>query len=138
MATFFDTTSTLDLALLHSSVRAHADLNNVVDNVEREVLLNYTTRTGENTYEVELEGYDDDVPADSHATLKEALRQAIGKIVSHRLRLYDAKSHFQSEKLGDYSYSRGTDSGTLDVEWPVGWDVELNRLYRERDVWYHV
>ena len=138
MATFFDTDNRADVDLLYSEVRDHTELVRVVDGAERDILLKFQVRTAENTYEIYLEGYDDATPADSEATLKDALKYAVAKVAEHRLRFYDDKGVYESEKLVDYSYSRGAGAGPLDTDWPSGWDAELSEFYSEKKVWFHV
>lgn len=138
MATFFDSTTSSDVDLLYAGVRDHDELVAVVDEAERQILQKYTIRTGVNTYRVELEGYDDVTPADSHASLKEELRQAVAKVASWRLRFYDDTGAFQSETLGDYEYDHGRGAGAFDTQWPSGWDEGLDQFYSEIDVWIHI
>lgn len=124
-ATFFDTNAQNDLDLLHSSVRSHNELDNVVEQVEWKILDHYKQRKGlgvannadffryesgsdpDNEIKVRLVGYDQDTPADSEDDLKEQLRRAIGKAASWVLRNYDNPQGAQSITQGKRSVSYG-------------------------------
>lgn len=121
MATYFNSGS--DTALIHLSVRTHAELATVAAAVEDDVLRRFTLGFNSTDREVYLEGYETD--ADSADTsLKDALRRTIGEVTSHRLRHYDDKRGVVSESRGARSvtYASG-DSG--DPDWPDGWDYRL-------------
>lgn len=138
MAYFFNAADEDDLALLHSTVRRHAERDTTVEEAERDVLGEFTVRTGTNTYEVALEGYVDADPATSHATLKAALKRAIAKVVSYRLRGYDRNPGYQRERLDVYEYDRGSGSTRSSELWPTGWDRELRKFFSETQSWFHI
>ena len=138
MAYFLDVTDDDDLALVHASVRGHAELGTTVEESERDVLLKYTVRTGTNTYEVQLEGYVDSDPASSHATLVAALKRAVARVTSHRLRNYDRNPLYQKERLDVYEYDRGSGAGSATDMWPPNWDDELRKFFGETPVWFHI
>lgn len=127
MATFFDTSAQADLNLLHSSIRSHSELDNVVDLVEWKLLDHYKQRKGlgvannadffryesgadpDNEIQVRLVGYDQDTPSNSKADLQEQLKYTIAKAVSWVLRNYDvtqgATSIQQGKRSVDYGVS---------------------------------
>lgn len=127
MSTFFDTSEQADLDLLHSAVRDHAELDNVIDDVEWKIIDHYTQRKGlnranhadffryedgndpANEIQVRLVGYDQDTPADSKADLKAQLKRAIAKGASWVLRNYDVPQGVQSITQGQRSVEYGID-----------------------------
>lgn len=127
MATFFDTASLSDLDMLHSSIRDHAELDNVVNDVEWKIIDHYTQRKGlnranhadffryedgnapSNEIQVRLVGYDQDIPADSEAALKAQLKRAIAKAASWVLRNYEVPQGVQSIRQGQRSVTYGID-----------------------------
>lgn len=143
MADFFDISETSDTNLLHSEVRTHSELQNVVEKVEWEIIDRFSEREGGSlgnyseffAYEngsnpnaeikVRLIGYDEDTPANSETGLKEALRRTIADVVSWVLRSYD-----NSE--GVNSISQGNRSATFNFtspswrDWPEGWKNKLS------------
>lgn len=139
MAYFLDVTDEGDLALVHAIARGHAELTTVVDEAERDVLLKYTVRTGTNTFEVKLEGYNDVDPAASHATLVACLKRAVAYVASHRLRNYDRTPGYQKERLDVYEYDRGSGGAAATSDrWPTGWDAELRQFFGETSLWFHI
>jgi len=150
MADFFDTSAQSDLDLLHSSIRNHSELDNVVDRVEHNVIDHYKQRkqvyhtvTGkENLYgtsreiEVMLLGYDEQTPVDSDADLKEALKYTIADIVSYVLRTYDRQSGVESIQQGKRSitYRRAASDSR---SWQDGWSLPL-RNFDERTPLYGI
>jgi len=151
MATFFDTSKQDDLDLLHSSVRSHNEIDNVVDKVEYEILDYYKQRpsvplrlqTGrENLYttneiQVRLIDYDNDNPSNSEADLQEALRRTIAEIASWVLRNYDNnQADVQSIKQGKRSITyMGAAPSWKD--WPDGWQHYL-RNFDDREALYSI
>lgn len=138
MATFFNRDTKGDMDLIHSTVRNHPEVERIVVRTERDILLHYTVRTGLDTFTVSLTGYNEENPSASTARLRELLKHAIADVASHRLRNYHRNPALQSERLEQYQYDRGSYSGVADYDWPQGWDAELNRMFSERDVWFHV
>lgn len=153
MATFFDTSVQTDLNLLHSDVREHDEVDNVIDKVEWEILNHYKqrpsipirVRTGSENLkigpessdiEVQLIGYDSDTPADSDDGLKEALKRAIAHVASWVLRNYDNAQGVSSITQGKRSI---TYAGTVpDInDWPDGWGATLKN-YDDREALYSI
>ncbi len=143
MSTFFDTDVQADLDLLHSSVRDHAELDNVASQVEWEIIDHFSQRpyklrsnydaffeyeSGSDEsqeIEVRLIGYNSTTPASSEAGLKEALRRTIGKVVSEVLRDYDNANDVQSITQGKRSITYAGKVPTWD-EWPDNWKGYLS------------
>lgn len=143
MSDFFNTSDLADINLLHSTVRNHDELDNVVDSVEWEIIDSFTQREslGLSTVdaffeyesgadptaslEVRLVGYDSATPANSEAGLKIAIKRTIADIVSWVLREYTNTQGVQSISQGRRSI---TYSGTVPSwrEWPDGWDIKLS------------
>ena len=138
MAYFLDVTDDDDLALIHASVRGHEEMATTVDESERDILMKYTVRTGINTYEVQLEGYNDSDPASSNASLVESLKRIVARVASHRLRNYDRNPIYQKERLDVYEYDRGSGAGVASDKWPDGWDDELRKFFGETPMWFHI
>jgi len=138
MATFLDIDTIEQRNLLHSKIRTHPEVSRVVDRVERDILNYYKYRTGLNTYDIALEGYDDTTPSASNAELIVALRDAVADVASYRLLNYSKNPNFQSERLEQYTYDRGTSAGEGNYDWPSGWNRVLNRFFSERAPWYAV
>lgn len=150
-ATFFDISAQADLNLLHSSIRDHQELDNVVDKVEYEILDFYKQRpsvplrlqTGrENLYstndiQVRLIDYDNDTPANSEADLKEALKYTIAEVSSWVLRNYDNdQGGVQSIQQGKRSISYMGAAPSWD-RWPDGWRHYLKN-FDDREALYSV
>lgn len=151
MADFFDHSSADDKKLLHSSVRSHSELENIVDQVEKQIITYFKERpsvetritTGKenlaktpNAIEVQLIGYDEDDPPGSDADLKEALKNAIGFVVTAVLRDYDKQQGgVESIQQGNRSitYAKASDWRT----WPDGWKTRSGlHLFDDREgVW---
>ena len=148
-AIFFDVDSN-DLDLLHSSIRDHAELRKVVDNVEYEVLDYYkqrpsiplTLQTGrENLYttndiQVRLIDYDNDNPANSEQDVKNALKRTIAEITSWVLRNYDNMQNVKSISQG----KRSIEFYGLAPSWkdfPKGWQRWL-RNFDDREALYSI
>lgn len=144
MADFFDTTVAADKNLLHADVRTDAELDNVIDQVEWEIIDFYSQRTGlgvanyadffryengadpDNEIKVRLVGYDQTTPTSSQADLKQALRRTIADVASWALRNYyvsqDVKSITQGKRSVEYS-------GTLSWrDFPDGWRRRLKNF----------
>jgi hypothetical protein len=139
MSYFFDFT---DLSLIHSDVREHPELSNVIDRVEWEILDAFSQRdlqglttvqaffeyeTGRDPNDeilVRLAGYDQASPTDSEDGLKEALRRTIANIANELLRGYDRERGVQSVRQGQIAIMYGTPSGYVPswTDWPSGWD----------------
>ncbi|NIT56781.1 MAG: hypothetical protein GWN00_11275, partial [Aliifodinibius sp.] len=91
---------------LHSSIRTHDELDNVIDQIEWEIIEFYSQRNGlgvanyedffryengadpDNEIKVRLVGYDQTTPTDSTADLKTALKRTIADVASYVLRNY--------------------------------------------------
>lgn len=124
MATFFNVTGeTNDSALLHHSIRSHAEAQNVVDATERDILSCFTRGMSDSSQFVALEGYEDDAPASSEAGLKADLKYTIGEVASHRLRYLDDDPKATLSVRG--SRKLGRKAGALDPMWPSGWERRL-------------
>lgn len=149
-AIFFDTADADDLALLHSSVRTNAELSNVVDNVEYEILDYYkqrpsiplSLRTGrENLYttneiQVRLIDYDNDTPSNSEQDLKDALKKTIAEITSWVIRNYNNEQNISSIQQGKRSVSfYGLAPSWKDF--PSGWNRWLKN-YDDREAVYSI
>jgi len=136
--------------LLHSSVRDHAELANVVDNVEYEILDYYkqrpsiplTLQTGrENLYttneiQVRLIDYDNDTPANSEQDVKDALKRTIAEITSWVLRNYDNMQNVKAISQG----KRSIEFYGLAPSWrdfPKGWQRWL-RNFDDREALYSI
>lgn len=147
MADFFDTTENDDLNLLHSTVRDHDELDNVVDQVEWEIINHYSQRPQDrgrirsgnenlgtvNTIEVMLIDYDG---TDSPDGLKDALKRTIADVAEGILLNYDNERGVQSKRQGQRAISyRGAnlDSRT----WPSGWSYRLKN-YDDREAVYAI
>lgn len=143
MANFFDTSVQADLNLLHSSIREHDELDNIVDKVEWEIIELFTQREGQNRgtwqdffeYEngndpnnelkVRLVGYDSTTPTDSDADLKEALKRTIARVTSWVLRDYNNAQGVTSISQGQRSVSYAGSVPSWQ-EWPDDWDRLLH------------
>lgn len=143
MANFFDTSAQADLNLLHSSIREHDELDNIVDKVEWEIIELFTQREGQNRgtwqdffeYEngndpnnelkVRLVGYDSTTPTDSDADLKEALKRTIARVTSWVLRDYNNAQGVTSISQGQRSVSYAGSVPSWQ-EWPDDWDRLLH------------
>ena len=149
MATFFDIPQ--DENLLHSSVRANDELQNVIDNVEYEILDYYkqrpsiplTLQTGrENLYttneiQVRLIDYDNDNPENSEADVKEALKRTIADVASWGLRNYDnTQGGVQSIQQGKRSITY-MGSAPSWRDWPSGWNARLKN-FDDREALYSI
>ncbi len=141
MADFF--TLPQDENLLHSSVRDNAELQNIVDQVEFEMIEAFKQRDMQRltTYEqffeyefgrdpldrikVRLVGYDEDDPNSSDEDLKELLKRTIAKVTSWVLRNYDNADKAQMIKQGQRSISY---AGVVPSykDWYSGWDNMLH------------
>lgn len=140
-AIFFDVDSADDLALLHSSVRTNAELSNVIDAVEYEIIDHYkqrpsiplTLRTGrENLYStneitVRLLHYNNDNPANSEQDVKDALKKTIAEVASWVLRNYDNNADVTSVRLGRFSTNFRGSMPTW-REFPSGWSRWLSNF----------
>lgn len=150
MADFFNPAN--DVNLLHSSIRTHSELSNVVEKVEYEIIDFYSQRpsipirvkTGSENLrigpnstgiEVQLIGYDPDDPTNSDADLKEALRRSIAKIVEWVLLGYNDTSKVKSESMGRWSAEYITVPSYK--EWPNGWN-NLLKNFDDREALYSV
>jgi len=145
MSDFFDTSAQADLDLLHSSVRNNAELDNVVDKVEWQIIDYFSQREGtyRTTYSdfyqyedgndplneilVRLVGYDQDTPTNSLADLQEALRRTIAEVVSYVLRKYDRQSGVSSVQQGKRSISY-MQAATDPNSWPDSWKSRLKNF----------
>lgn len=138
MPDFFDISSQADLNLLHSDVRTHNELLNVVEKVEWEIIDYYKQREGvlgvtnysdffeyeagndpDNEIKVRLVGYDQTTPADSRADLKAQLKRVIARGTSWVLRNYSVTQGVQSIRQGQRSVTYGIDVPTWD-QFPSG------------------
>lgn len=159
-ATFFDATEDYDKALLHSSVRTHAEADRVAEEVEQEIIERYTlsgTPTlnervsgvsaylyyyAENNlwYTVALLGYNPTLSsaAGYSATRSawtgfcKAFRRVIADVTSHRLRHYHAEADVVAESAGRESWTYGQ---SRDLRWPRGWDRPLSKYDKKPPVW---
>jgi len=122
VATYFDSTDADDKALLHASIRAHAELANVAALVEEEVLRHYTLGDTASGREVYLQGYTADADA-ADAALRESLRRTVGEVTSHRLRHYDKEPGLVRESRG--GRSKQWSAKGVDPNWPDGWTRRL-------------
>lgn len=148
MADFFDTSKDEDLNLLHSSVRTHDEVDNVVNQVEWNILDHYSQREGQswgnyddffeyeqgndptNEIKVRLVGYDSEDPTNSEADLQEALRRTIADVSSWVLRNYHRSQGVDEIQQGNRSYS--SSSGVPSWrEWPHGWQNKLSNFSAE-------
>lgn len=147
MADFFDTSAQADLDLLHSSIREHPELDNMVDKVEFEILQFYSQRENDHwdnywdffKYEkgaptsteilVRLVGYDQDTPTNSEADLQEALRRTIAEVASWALRNYSNSPGAHNVTLGRFSTGSGglSDLPTVN-DWPDNWNRFLKNF----------
>ena len=141
MADFFDINPVADQSLLHSSIRDDAELQNVVDQVEWEIIDYFRQReslrsdivsgkenlTSTQSINVMLIGYDQATPTDSRDDLQEALRRTIADITNWVLRNYSNPQGFQSKSQGNRSY---TATGVIPTwrEWPDGWKSKLRNF----------
>ena len=141
MADFFDINTVADQSLLHSSIRDDAELQNVVDQVEWEIIDYFRQReslrsdivsgkenlTSTQSINVMLIGYDQATPTDSRDDLQEALRRTIADITNWVLRNYSNPQGFQSKSQGNRSY---TATGVIPTwrEWPDGWKSKLRNF----------
>ena len=145
MADFFDINPVADQSLLHSSIRDDAELQNVVDQVEWEIIDYFRQRENQSlaTYadffeyesgasldrdiKVRLVGYDQATPTDSRDDLQEALRRTIADITTWVLRNYSNPQGVQSKSLSKRSY---TATGVIPTwrEWPDGWKSKLRNF----------
>ena len=147
---FFDTASSDDLDLLHSSVRTNDELENVVANVEYEILDYYkqrpsiplTLQTGrENLYttneiQVRLIDYDNDNPSNSEQDLKDALKKTIAEISSWVIRNYETPQGVNSIQQGKRSISYHGLSPTWN-DFPSGWRRWLKN-FDDREALYSI
>ena len=141
MADFFDINPVADQSLLHSSIRDDAELQNVVDQVEWEIIDYFRQReslrsdivsgkenlTSTQSINVMLIGYDQATPTDSRDDLQEALRRTIADITTWVLRNYSNPQGVQSKSLSKRSY---TATGVIPTwrEWPDGWKSKLRNF----------
>ncbi len=144
MADFFDTSEQADLNLLHSSIRTHDELDNVIDQIEWEIIEFYSQRNGlgvanyedffryengadpDNEIKVRLVGYDQTTPTDSTADLKTALKRTIADVASYVLRNYSVTQDVTSITQGKRSV---TYAGTLSWrDFPNGWRRRLKNF----------
>jgi len=141
MADFFDINTVADQSLLHSSIRDDAELQNVVDQVEWEIIDYFRQReslrsdivsgkenlTSTQSINVMLIGYDQATPTDSRDDLQEALRRTIADITTWVLRNYSNPQGVQSKSQGNRSY---TATGVIPTwrEWPDGWKSKLRNF----------
>jgi hypothetical protein len=141
MSYFFDFT---DLSLIHSDVREHPELPNVIDRVEWEILDAFSQRdlqglttvqaffeyeTGRDPGDeilVRLSGYNQVDPPESEDGLKEALRRTIATVASELMRSYEGSRGVQSVQQGQRAVTYGTQrmGGSVPTwtDWPSGWD----------------
>ena len=105
---YFDPTASADLKLLHASVRQHDELETVAKQAESDVVRK--SRYG----------------ADETGEVREALRETIADVVSHRLRYYNEDDTLSMESRGSRTKSRA--GGALDKRWPDGWAWRLRQL----------
>nr|BDD43939.1 hypothetical protein 3 [bacterium] len=150
MATFFDTGNLQHLNLLHSEIRDHTELDNVVDSVEYNVLDYYkqrpsiplTLETGRenldtvNEIQVRLIDYNQNNPENSESDLQEALRRTIADVVSWVLRNYDNSQGVQSIQQGKRSITFIGPAPSWDT-WPDGWNFRL-RNFDDREAIYSI
>lgn len=107
-----------DEHLLHPSVRGDANLLNVIDNVEYDVLSEYRTDGA-----IALQGYDMADPTKSEAALKRALKHTIAEVVSHRIRIDNDGTYGLTDLThGDRSWGFKED---VNRKWPDGWNSRL-------------
>jgi len=139
---FFDPNNADDVALLQSSVRTSAELDNMASRIEWEVIDAFKQRDmqGLGTYDaffkyesgsdpndeilVRLIGYDETTPDDSEAGLKEALRRTIADIISWALIDYNNNKNVTSLRQGNRAVTFGGMAPTYD-QFPSGWDRRL-------------
>lgn len=149
-AIFFDVDEADDLALLHSSVRSDAELSNVVDNVEYEILDFYkqrpsvplTLQTGKeslytsNEVSVRLIDYNQTTPSSSEQDLKDALKKTIAEVASWVLRNYETELHVASMSQGNRSITfYGLSPSWRDF--PSGWQRWLKN-FDDREALYSI
>lgn len=145
MATYFDPSSSSDIFLIHSSVRAHSELVQMAAQVEEEIINHYRERnrdgyaeypyygsstgtafiTTDGKYVIWLDGYKEDASL-ADARLKDALRRTIADVISHRLKHYDDEPGIKSWTQGRRSV---TYSGSgIDGQWPKAWNKRLTEF----------
>ena len=146
MYQFFDVENADDLKLLHKSVRANDELEDIVEQVQWQIIESFSQRDmqGLTTYEaffkyesgvnprdvikVRLLGYNEDAPEQSEAGLKEAFRRTIAKIASWALRNYSNPQQVSRIRQGQ----REVEYSGIVPNWqdfPKGWD----RLFKNYD-----
>lgn len=129
---YFD--SSQDTALVYATVRTDDELENVAARAEADVIDRFTAKNDEDDFEVFLDGYDEDPTlADGYdddrsawTGLAAALRQTIANVISHRLRYYDVDATASLVVRGSRTVARA--AGTLDPEWPKGWQRRLQKF----------
>ena len=157
---YFNPNQPPDRSLLHSSVRDHGELSHVAKQAERDVIARFTERlgpttltsaqvepyrytTGDQRFRVNLAGYHaDPAEADGYDAdrgqwtgLAAALRLAIARVTSHRLRHYDQDEDVVSESRGERRVEYR--EGKVDPLWPNGWRSSLD-LYSIEEVAFHI
>jgi hypothetical protein len=158
MATYFDASDSHDVALLRADVQTHAELDRVATAAERDVIDVYRERYIElvsgdqyfidaNPYVedadkgiyIMLDGYAPDAAdadgyeasgRDDWTGFAKALRLAIARVVSHRLRYIDDDPTATLTVEGSRTESRA--AGSLRAEWPSRWQGSLD-AYDLRD-----
>ena len=134
-----------DNNLLHASVRTNAELENIVNKVEWEIIDAFSQRydrlsirerysdffefeAGSNPNQeikVRLAGYNESDPEASDAGLLEALKRTVADVVSDVLMDYNNERGVQSQRQGNRSISY---SGSVPTwrDWKSGWDLKLD------------
>jgi len=141
MASYFNTGT--DTALLHPSVRTHAELANIAAAAEYDVIQAYTYRVKGKSfnsqvqiqpdgpyyyttedYVVYLDGFNPDADhANVSALLKEALQRTIADVISHRiLNINSAGGSILEEKRGRRTIKY---ADAKDLLYPEDWDSRL-------------
>jgi hypothetical protein len=111
-----------DSALLLEDIRDEAERDNVVLQSENDIIRWFTRGLGSSRV-VALYGWDSDAPVNSEATLKQALKETIAEVASHRLRYYDEDPTIGRSVRGSRTDDRKV--GSLDPLWPSGWERRL-------------
>lgn len=132
MATYFDTTSDADIALLPSDVRSHSELANVADQAEAQILDKFRYDTG-TEFKYSLNGANASDPARWQTEFASVMKRVIATVTAASLKEYDVTSTaLKSESLDGYAYTRMEGTVTLGgsnpVKWPSGWYVPLMRF----------
>lgn len=141
MAEYIDSAND-DSNLLHPEAQDHADLSEVEDRVESEVIEKFTVRskrTKHGFFETELsgdlvvalDGYEESAD-DADSEFKDAFKRTLADVISHRIRHIHEHEDVTSESLSDYSYDR---QEGFDPEWPRNWDWRLNKYDLRRPLY---